>query len=425
MYEKHPDIQRETGPDGVEHAYVGGTLAFRMFFMFAAAYILSYGFRVINAVIAQPLVDELHLSSTQLGLLASAYFLAFAVMQLPLGVMLDRYGPRRVESALMVLAAAGALMFSMSHSFLNLWLARALIGIGASACLMAAVKAYSLYFRPHMQASLSSWMLMAGSVGAISVTTPVEALLPTLGWRGVFAGTAVLCLLASALLWFALPALFKPQKTQTLTEMINGYKAIFKHRHFWRIAPLATINQGGFMAYNALWIGPWFTRVEGVSNRAAAQNMFWISVVLMLGYMLVGVATRRISKAGGNEDQVMMVGMGLSMVLFLWQIIHGEQAALWPWLAQAFFSASSIMTYSICNKPFPKQLTGRSSTALNLMIFVGAFGIQWGIGAGIDLFLGSGFAYPNAMRATLLVLLVFQAASWVWYVRPGRQTSHL
>lgn len=235
----------------------------------------------------------------------------------------------------------------------------------------------------------------------------------------------MLCLLASALLWFALPALFKPQKTQSLTEMINGYKAIFKHRHFWRIAPLATLNQGGFMAFNALWIGPWFTRVEGLSNRAAAQNMFWISVVLMLGYMLVGVATRRISKAGGNEDQVMMVGMGLSMVLFVWQIIHGEQASLWPWLANAFFSASSIMTYSICNKPFPKQLTGRSSTALNLTIFVGAFGIQWGIGAGIDLFLNSGFGYPNAMRATLLVLLAFQAASWVWYVRPGRQSSHL
>ncbi|SMG62862.1 Major facilitator superfamily MFS_1, partial [methanotrophic bacterial endosymbiont of Bathymodiolus sp.] len=158
------NVSREIGPDGVEHMYVNGSLAMRMFIIFAAAYVMSYAFRAINAVIAQPLVQELGLTAGQLGFLASAYFLSFAIMQLPVGVMLDRYGPRRVEAVLIGFAALGALLFAVADSYLVLWLGRALIGVGVSACLMAAVKAYSLYFRPHMQASLSSWMLVAGSL---------------------------------------------------------------------------------------------------------------------------------------------------------------------------------------------------------------------------------------------------------------------
>ncbi|HEX4917202.1 MAG TPA: MFS transporter [Limnobacter sp.] len=421
----HPDISKEIGPDGIEHLYVSGKLALRMFGIFAAAYVLSYGFRAINAVIAQPLVQELGLSAAQLGLLASAYFLSFALMQLPVGVMLDRYGPRRVEAVLIGFAALGAILFATAHSFAWLWVGRALIGVGVSACLMAAVKAYSLYFRPHLQASLSSWMLVAGSLGALTVTTPVEAALPAVGWRGVFVVAAVFCVLAGFALWFALPTLFKPQKAESVSDMAQGYRAIFKHPHFWRVAPLAMITQGGFMAFHGLWVGPWFTNVVGVSNAQAAQNMFWISGTLMVGYLCLGFLTRRVSKAGGDEDQIMLVGMGLSLLLFALQIIQGESATLWGWLVHALLIASGIMTYATCNKPFPKKLTGRSSTALNLLIFIGAFSIQWGIGIGIDGFTAMGLTYSDAMRASLAVLWSLQLVSWLWYARPGRRTSHL
>lgn len=419
------NLSREIGLDGVEHTYVSGSLAIRMFVIFAAAYIMSYAFRAINAVIAQPLVAELGLSAGQLGFLASAYFLSFALMQLPVGVMLDRYGPRRVEAVLIGFAALGALMFAVADSYSVLWLARALIGVGVSACLMAAVKAYSLYFRPHLQASLSSWMLVAGSLGALTVTTPVEAALPVLGWRGVFGVAAVLCVLAGLALWFALPALFKPQKTQSVGEMASGYRAIYAHPHFWRVAPLAMITQGGFMAFHGLWVGPWFTNVVGLSNSQAAQNMFWISAVLMLGYLTLGFLTRRISKAGGDEDKIMLIGMGLSLILFAVQIVQGSDSSVWGWLVHAFLISSGIMTYATCNKPFPKKLTGRSSTALNLLIFVGAFSIQWGIGLGIDAFTAMGLSNTDAMRLSLAFLWLMQLGSWLWYARPGRKTSHL
>ena len=226
-------------------------------------------------------------------------------------------------------------------------------------------------------------------------------------------------------LWFALPALFKPQKTQSVADMAQGYRAIYAHPHFWRVAPLAMITQGGFMAFHGLWVGPWFTNVIGVSNAQAAQNMFWISAVLMLGYLALGFLTKRVSKAGGDEDQIMLIGMGLSLLVFAVQIVQGEQSSLWGWLIHAFLISSGIMTYATCNKPFPKKLTGRSSTALNLLIFIGAFSIQWGIGIGIDIFVALGLDSTDAMRLSLAILWVLQLFSWIWYARPGRKTSHL
>lgn len=421
----HPNITREIGADGVEHLYVRGGLAVKMFALFALAYVISYAFRAINAVMAQPLVDELGLTAGQLGLLASAYFLAFAFMQLPVGVLLDRYGPRRTECALMLLAAVGAIIFATAHSFAMLWIGRALIGVGVSACLMAALKAYSLYFRPHMQGSMSSYMLMAGSVGALAVTTPVEAAIPVFGWRGVFGLAAVITLLVALALWFLLPPLFKPQKAESWQQMAKGYRAVFTHRHFWRVAPLALVVQGGFMAFQGLWVGPWFTQVSGLSNAQAAQNLFWISLTLMSGYLSVGVITQRVAKAGGDEDKLMLVGLGLSMLVFGAQLVMGAESTLFGWVLHAVFMSSGIMTYASCNRVFPKHLTGRSSTALNLAVFIGAFSVQWGIGVGVDWFVAQGFSQADALRYSMGVLLTLMVFAWAWFGRPGRKTSHL
>lgn len=413
----HPDVTHEVGEDGESHVYVGRRLALRMFALFASAYVLSYAFRAINAVMAEPLTQELRLSSADLGLLASGFFLTFALMQLPVGILLDRYGPRRTEVSLLGVAAIGALIFSLADSFVWLWIGRAMIGVGVSACLMASVKAYSLYFRPHMQASMSSWMLMAGSLGALAVTTPVEAVIPFIGWRGVFLLMAILCVVAMVILWFGLPVLFSPQKTESLSVMVQGYRQVFNHRHFWRVAPLAAVTQGGFIAFQGLWIGPWLTRVTGLSNSQAAQSMFWISLVLMIGYFLLGMVTRRVAKAKGDEERIMQIGLAITLVLTAWQVFMGIDSSLWLWLIQALFLASGIMTYSICNRAFPKRLTGRSSTALNLLIFVGAFLIQWGIGLGIDCFMFAGLSEVNSFRATMTLLLCLMTLSWFWFIR--------
>lgn len=151
-----------------------GVVAMRIFLIFAFAYVLSYAFRAINAVIATVLIGDLQLSHSDLGLLSSAYLIAFGVMQLPLGIGLDRFGPRRMESVLLVVGCSGTVLFSLAHTFAVLWLARALIGAGVSGCLMAALTAFRAWYPAERQGQLASWMLVAATSGK-DITRSTEA----------------------------------------------------------------------------------------------------------------------------------------------------------------------------------------------------------------------------------------------------------
>ncbi len=165
---------------------------------FAAAYLLSYLFRTVNAVISPELTRELGLDASSLGFLTSAYFLAFGLMQIPVGMLLDRYGPRRVEPVLLAIAAAGALLFGLADGLPGLTLGRAIIGGGVSACLMAPLKGIAMWYPPERHASLSGWMMVAGGLGALAATTPLEYALRFTNWRTIFVGLAAVTLVGGA-----------------------------------------------------------------------------------------------------------------------------------------------------------------------------------------------------------------------------------
>src|SRR4026209_938610 len=155
-----------------------------VFCPFAAGYFLSFFFRNVNAVISKDLAGELELSPSDLGFLTSMYLLAFAAFQLPLGVLLDRYGPRRVVATLLCVAATGAFTFAVARDFTMLSVGRALIGLGVSAGLMGAIKAFTLWFPLSRLALRNGLYLAAGGIGGLSATAPAQALIEPLGWRG-------------------------------------------------------------------------------------------------------------------------------------------------------------------------------------------------------------------------------------------------
>ena len=161
-----------------------------MFLPFAGGYYLSYLYRSVNAVIAEDLSADVGLSASDLGLLTSAYFVAFAAFQIPLGLLLDRYGARKVHGLLLLLAALGALGFALGDGLLQLWLARALIGLGVAGGLMAALKAITQWFPESRWPVVNGCFLAMGGLGAMSATAPVEALLQVTDWRGIFVGLA-------------------------------------------------------------------------------------------------------------------------------------------------------------------------------------------------------------------------------------------
>src|SRR5687768_9965290 len=198
-----------------------------VFAPFASGYFLSFFYRNVNAVISRDLAREFELAPSDLGFLTSMYLLAFAAFQLPLGVLLDRFGPRRVVAALFCVAAAGAATFALAQDFMMLSIGRALIGLGVSAGLMGAIKAFTLWFPLSRLATLNGLYLAVGGVGGLAATAPAEALVEPFGWRALFYGLSALSLGAAFLLFFVVPEKPLPGEGRTLRAQIGEFGNIF------------------------------------------------------------------------------------------------------------------------------------------------------------------------------------------------------
>src|SRR5262249_19731869 len=158
-------------------------IAATILFPFACGYIFSYLLRAVNAVVAPDLVADFHLSAAELGLLTAAYLGAFCLFQLPLGVLLDRYGPRRVQIAMLTIAALGCALFAVSQNFLSLFLSRAVIGLGFAGGLMASFKATSLWVPIERRSLANATIMSIGAFGIVVATAPTEFLVGLVGWR--------------------------------------------------------------------------------------------------------------------------------------------------------------------------------------------------------------------------------------------------
>lgn len=388
---------------------------------YAAGYFLSYGLRTINAVIAPELMRDLQLTATGLGLLTSAYFLAFGLFQLPLGLLLDRFGPRRVEAALLLVAAAGCALFALGQSLATLALARALIGVGVSACLMASLKAFTQWFPLARLPSLSATIMVSGALGALSSSVPVEAALPLLGWRGLFVVLAVLLVLVSALL-MTLPEHPGFGPGETLQQQLRILGQIFRARVFWRFAPQSFCTLGGFMAIQSLWALPWMTEVNRVTRSEAAQVLFLMSLAMLLGYLFLASCSGWLSRRGVPPLTLLKISLGGALTVSLALLFDlGPPVWLWPLLGLCL--SFNNLSYAQLTAAFPVAVAGKVNTAINLIIFFGAFGLQWGFGAVAEGLTTAGLVRADAYRVTFAALLLAQALSFAWFLVPPKQTD--
>ena len=393
------------------------TQLLRVFLPFAAAYFLSYLFRVVNAVIAPDLVAYIGLNPSALGMLTSIYFISFACFQLPLGVLLDRYGPRRTEAALLLFAGVGALLFSRAETLVGLVTGRALIGFGVSSCLMAAFKAYTVWFPRDKWPLINGLQLASGGLGALAATSPVEAALHHTDWRGLFMALVILTLLAALAVFLIVPEKKGAAGGESLALQLRGIREIFTSARFWRIAPLTTATQASFLSIQGLWAGPWLRDVAGLDREAAASALFWIAAAMVTGYIVTGSLAERLSRRGIPIMTTSLAGIALFLsvqVLIISQILPGTRLL---WLCFGFFGTSSILTYAVLTQAFPVHLAGRVNTAVNLLVFVATFAGQWAIGAIINLWPtgpGGSFA-PSGFRAGFLLMLLLQLSAMAWY----------
>jgi predicted MFS family arabinose efflux permease len=391
----------------------------RVFLPFAAGYYLSYLLRNVNAVIAPELTRDLGVSAGDLGLLTSAYLLAFGAFQLPLGLLLDRFGPRRVEATLLLIAAAGSALFALGTGLTELVTARALIGLGVSACLMASFKAFSLWFPAERQASLNAAVMAAGGLGALTATTPLGWALPAVGWRGVFFALAALAMLAAAAI-FSTPERKQAGAGETVAAQLRGLGRILASPVFWRFAPQTAMIVGGFMAVQGLWAVPWLMNFNGLTREAAAFHLLLTGIAMLIGFLAIAALVLPLKRRGIPPGRILLVGMGLGVLVNL-AVALDFLPTHFIWFVLGLVFSVGNLSYALLQAEFPPALAGRANTALNLFAFAGAFGLQWGFGALVDALGAGGMPRREAFQWTFLALVALQAASYGWFALGTRR----
>lgn len=393
----------------------------RLFAAFGLSYVACFPFQTINAVIAPDLVRDVGMDAGGVGFLTAVYLLSFAAFQIPLGLLLDRFGPRRVEGSLLVLAAVGAFVFARAETFAGLVAGRILIGIGVSACLMAAFKSFAMWLPASRVPFANSIQLTAGGIGAIAATVPVEMALEFIDWRTMFIVLGVLALLGSGLIFILVPEKQGTGKPEPARELLAGLKHILTDRRFWMIAPWGIAGQASFIALFGLWSGPWLRNVAGLDRLSAANGLMVMSAAMMVGYLLSGRLVEVLARRGIPAMRVAAWGMSTFVLVQVLLAVPWTGMPILLWGAFGFFGAFCILPYAILPGFFPGERSGRVITSLNLLVFGVAFFEQWLVGVIIDFWPAeAGISDPRGFTYGFGLLILAQVLGGLWYFSQSR-----
>lgn len=391
----------------------------RFFIPFAAAYFLSSLFRAVIGVISPELAREFNLGPQDLGALASLYFYAFAFAQIPGGVLLDRFGPRRAESALILAAAAGALLFCFAESFAALGAGRILIGIGVAICFAAPLKAAAMWYAPEKQVALSGWIMLIGGLGASFATKPVELALGYFDWRTLFAGLAGLSLLAAAgIAWFIRDIPVEGAQ-RSMAEQWRGLGGLLVHRRFWWVMPWAFTGMGTFISVQGLWGMQWLMHGAGYTKADAASLLLAVSLIALSGYFFIGALSERLARRGITNRHLLAAGMVLDLLSLLAISLHWPGEVVW-WCLYGLGTSLNVLTFTVLSHGLPPTLVGRGNTGLNLFMFVGTGSISFLVGWLISTLQATGMSTSNAFGTAFLCLTIVNTMAAGWYLLQWR-----
>ena len=371
----------------------------RIFVVFLRAYFLSYFFRAANAVISPDLKQDLGLGDAQLGLMTSLFYLSFALAQLPLGGLLDRYGPRFVHPAMMLVGVVGALLFASAQGFAQLSLGRALLGIGMGAALMGTLKAFSLWFPPERYASMSSQFVGLGALGGLMAATPLAWLESQLGWRGVFSwGSLVILVVAATVALFVRNT--PPGVAWPVPRSGQPSTPPWQDGRLWRIGWLNFNLNGALQAWQTLWGGAYLYQ-RGLAPLEVGNLLLAFSLGALLGFLLCGPLGTRF----GLARVTVGAGLVLGLCALLLAVANPPTAALWVlYPIMGFVGGFNILSLVQARLITPPERTGRAVTFINFLGFIGVFLLQWLMGLGIQ---WAGYPPTLAVLALLLASAVY------------------
>ena len=390
-----------------------------IFFTFACGYFISALLRAITATLSPLLTAEFNLTAGNLGLLAGGYFLGFASMQIPLGYLLDKHGPKKIVSAFLLIAIIGTVAFALATSFSGLLISRILIGVGVSACLMGPLTGYRVWFADEYQQRANAWMLMVLSMGFVFSTLPVQLLLPTVGWRWIFGLITFLIFIVIVLVLLFIPN-WKTKENERYQKSDESLSDVWKNKFFRSTIPLGLFNYGGLVAIQTLWAGPWMVKVAGYTPLQSATGLFWINMTMLLAFFIFGYILPKITKLGIESMKLMKLGLPISYLSLLSIIIAGENAGAIYFTIYILTSIVLTLTQPAVALSFPTSLAGKSLTSFNLLIFVGTFLMQWGIGLVIDLCQFLGKEEITSYKISFTIYLVICFFSYLYFLMKNK-----
>ncbi|MDB3924313.1 MFS transporter [Candidatus Pelagibacter sp.] len=390
--------------------------AITIFIVFALGYFISTLLRAITATISPELVSEFNLTSGELGLLGGGYFLGFASVQIPLGYLLDSKGPRKIVSYFLSLSIVGLILFATAQNLTMLLISRVLIGVGVGACLMGPLTAYRIWFQDETQQRANSWMLMVGAIGMLSSSLPVQFFLPIIGWRAIFLSLALLTLACIILIVIFIPK-WQPKSIDNNHLNESKLSTVWKNPLFKSLVPMGFFSYGGLFAIQTLWAGPWMIRVSGYTPEESAQGLFIIYLCMLISFLVWGYFVPKFSKNVNDAIRLLKIGAPLSLCVLMLIIYLGPKAGSIHW---ALFIVSSIflsLTQPAVGMAFSLSNAGKALTSFNLLIFIGAFFIQWIIGLIIDAGIAFNLSEIDSFKVAMTFVLITSLLSYLFFLR--------
>ncbi len=401
--------------------------SFRPFLIFAilsALYSLSMFYRVSNAVIAPNLIQDLELDAETLGILGGAFFYSFALLQIPMGPLLDRIGPRVVVTSSTLIGALGAFLFAFGNSYPAALLGRILIGAGMASILMGSLKTFTLQFPLEKFATLMGTLVSVGTLGNILAASPLAYLTSTIGWRIAFMIAGGVTALLALLTFFILGREKKKAEDPTFSllpqpkiKVLQSFRLILGSLAFWQIAAVAFFRFGISMGLQGLWLGPYLMDIKGYSPVQAGNLLIFLAFGLIVGGPISGQFSDRIFR---NNKRVALWGLCLyTLSLLPLMGIFKIQSPLWYGLIfffMGFFNAFGMVIYPHAKSLFPVAISGTVMTWVNFFTMAGAAIFMPALGKIIESFPRTGHSYPaEAYHLSFFICFLGMTASTLFY----------
>jgi sugar phosphate permease len=395
---------------------------FLIFLTLSALYFFSMFYRFSNAVISPNLVKDLGLNAETLGILGGAFFYSFTLLQIPMGPMLDRVGPRIVVSVSSFIGALGAFLFAFGNSFFMVFFGRILIGVGMSSVLMGSMKVFVLYFPQERFATLVGILLSVGMFGTIFAASPLAYFTSAIGWRTMFmlagAGTILLTLLV-----FRALDVEKRVDGESVSPsgseagVFQSIRLILKSPIFWQLGVVAFFRYGTISSLQGLWLAHYLISAKGYSPVQTGNFIILLAIGAIVGGPVAGQLSDRVLH---SRKGLVLVGLGLYAVcLFpLAGVVHIQNPLCYGILFFfiGFFNNFGMLIYAHAKEMFPTAILGTVITFVNFFTMAGGAIFMPVLGRLIESFPRSGNSYPaEAYHLAFLICFLGMTVSLVFY----------